>query len=1140
MFTDPSNSLVFSPSDLIAYLEGDFAAWMERLAVERGRSGAENLPRWKPDPADQTDELVQRKGQEHEQRYLQSLTTQGRNVVQISADESLAQTRRAMAGGAEVIYQAHLSAGSWHGYPDFLFRVPGASRLGDYHYEPWDTKLARSTRAHFLVQLSAYADLLEAVQGLRPRECATVLGTGVVERFLVDEFFYYYRNLKRDFLAFQERFDPNRMPDPGLERSHGRWSEAASEILAAADHLSQVAGITRSQIQQFEAAGVKAFADLASLDERPIKGIKALTRDRLRAQARQQVRSRGAEVPSWQFAPLRPDEPRRGFALLPPPSELDVWFDMEGFPFVDPRLEYLFGAVCFESGQSIFHDWWAHDAAQEKQAFEVFIDWVFDRWTRDPSMHIYHYAAYERTALKELMGRYATREAEVDALLRGEVLVDLCTITRQAMVIGTPSYSLKDVERLVASARSTAVGTATDSTVAYQQWLDLGEPQAWRTSPRLEAIRRYNNDDCERTRLLHRWLLDRQRESGIAWLPESAATVGPAEARKPPSEAEQLASRMLEEVAAGRPLDEERRRVTELVAWLLEFHRREDKPTWWRYFDLLEADDEEREEDPYCLTGLVRTDRPRAPVKKSWGYEYRYDPDADTKIAVGSNVICAHNPKAAGEITAMDAERGLLEVKLGPSVGQPPANLTLILHEYVNPKVIAEAVMRFASSWREGKSPSRAVDDLLFRRPPRLLGHSGGPLPGDVVKVARRMEETCLCIQGPPGAGKTWTAAGLIAALLADGKRVAVTGNSHKVILNLLEAVIKARARTPFTAPMLKVVGDDESELAALGIAPVKENAALAAAVAPRGPVVAGATAWALCRDDVAGAFDYLVVDEAGQVSLANVVGMGLCARNIILVGDQMQLSQPTQGIHPGESGVSALDYLLNGMATIPDDFGVFLPVSRRMHPDICRFVSEAVYEGRLSSTPDTARQAIMPAGGMVTRESGIMVLPVAHDGNGQASEEEAELVVRVVTELCSRSVRGQDGNVSSIDLGRDLLFVAPFNAQVRLLRSRLGTGAKIGSVDRFQGQEAAAVVISMCASALDDAPRGARFLLNRNRLNVAVSRAQALTILVASPKLLAVRCGSIEEMRLVNFLCRLWEYATAEGTRPGAQVPRS
>jgi superfamily I DNA and/or RNA helicase len=275
------------------------------------------------------------------------------------------------------------------------------------------------------------------------------------------------------------------------------------------------------------------------------------------------------------------------------------------------------------------------------------------------------------------------------------------------------------------------------------------------------------------------------------------------------------------------------------------------------------------------------------------------------------------------------------------------------------------------------------------------------------------------------------------------------------------------------------------------------------------------------------GRFDYLFVDEAGQVSLANAVAVGPAAANLVLVGDQMQLSQPMQGTHPGETGRSALDYLLQEHATVPPDRGVFLGTSYRMTNRVCDFVSDALYDGRLRSAPETAAHRVVSGrpGGGVRAETGILWVPVAHQGCTQSSEEEVAAIAAIAGELLDRSVVDRNGGPRRMRLG-DILFVAPFNMQVRRLRERLGEEARVGSVDRFQGQEAPVVIVSLCASSLDEAPRGAAFLLDPNRLNVAVSRAEALAIVVGSPGLLEARCRSVEEMKLVNLLCRLVHYA--------------
>jgi superfamily I DNA and/or RNA helicase len=286
-----------------------------------------------------------------------------------------------------------------------------------------------------------------------------------------------------------------------------------------------------------------------------------------------------------------------------------------------------------------------------------------------------------------------------------------------------------------------------------------------------------------------------------------------------------------------------------------------------------------------------------------------------------------------------------------------------------------------------------------------------------------------------------------------------------------------------------------------------------------------GGTSWFFSRPDVAAAFDLLVVDEAGQVSLANLVAVAGAAKNLVLVGDQMQLAQPLQGTHPGESGRSGLEYLLEGRATIADDLGVFLGVTRRLHPSICSFISGAVYEDRLRAIAGTERRVVrVPDAGarLVRAEAGVVFVPVEHEGNAQASEEEAEAVRAVVDELLGRERIGARGEVvGEIGVG-DILCVAPYNLQVRTLKKRLPEGVRVGSVDLFQGQEAPIVIVSMGAGDAETSARGLEFLFDRRRINVAVSRAQSLAIVVGHPGLARSRCASLEQLALVNTFCRL------------------
>ena len=1136
----PDGTLRYSPRDLLAYLEGDFAAWCERMLAEReraGGAGSDQMEWATPDEGDEEVALAKRKGEEHEQRYLEQLRERYPAIVEIdrSDPEGSARTLAAMEAGAPVIYQAHLVAGGWGGYPDFLFRCPGGDcGCRGWHYTPWDTKLARSAKPGFLIQLCAYADMLEMVRGFRPSELVFVLGHGEERPYPTRHFFHYYRQLRRAFAEFQAAWDRRRPPEPGLDRSWGRWEKSAERLLERSDHLSRVANITRGQIGRLEEAGIATLSALAECEPgRRVSRVSDQVFERLRVQARLQRDSRGHPQPLWEHRPADPNEPRRGLALLPPASDGDVFFDMEGFPYAEDGLEYLFGAVTVgDDVAPVFHDWWAHDAREERAAFEGFIDWLVARWREDPALHVYHYASYEETAVKRLAAKYATRELEVDELLKGGVFVDLYNVVRQGFIVGTPSYSLKHIEHLYLPPRTGAVISAGGSVVEYDRWIESGQPRRWPDSPILESIREYNRLDCESVWALRSWLRERQSESGIAYLPPQPL----GEPRRPPpperAAAEELAIR-LRARAVEAPADHERARLDELLGCLVEFHRREERPMWWALFERHDRMTvEERFDDPECLAGLVRTDTPPVPIHRSRLLEYRFNPQQETKLHAGSTVQMAGDKNATYEITRLDEDAGLVEIKVGPT-RIPPDRCCLIGFEHVRADELKQAVLRYAEAWERGAIASRAVDDLLRRRPPRIVGHAAGqPLVGateDTVARAcdlvARLDESTLCIQGPPGTGKTYTAAAMIVELLARGARVGVTAQSHKVIMNAMRAVVRAMRAAGVEATLGKVGPHDGDELVEQGVIREVRNEDVPG-VLDAGGCLVGGTAWLFSREELAGRFDYLFIDEAGQFSLANTVAAGQAARNLVLVGDQMQLAQVTKGCHPGDTGLSCLEYLLAGKATVPQDRGIFLEQSRRMHPDICRFVSDAVYEGRLGTIPETARHRILGRGTvLVPAETGIAWVPVAHVGCEQQSTEECEKIVAIVEELLGRRVVDRHGIEREMTVG-DILVVTPFNLQARCLREQLPVGIRIGSVDKFQGQEAPVVIVSLCSSTLEDAPRGASFLLNPNRLNVAVSRAEALAIVVGCPELMDVRCRSVEEMRLVNLLCHLVQYA--------------
>jgi len=360
-----------------------------------------------------------------------------------------------------------------------------------------------------------------------------------------------------------------------------------------------------------------------------------------------------------------------------------------------------------------------------------------------------------------------------------------------------------------------------------------------------------------------------------------------------------------------------------------------------------------------------------------------------------------------------------------------------------------------------------------------------------------------------------------VVELVRAGRTVGLTANSHAVITHLLETVMRC-AKEQGVPLRASQKAEDGQALNHPGVTRRTDNADMASDLDQGTNVIAG-TAWLFSRPEFDQRLDYLVVDEAGQLSLANVCAVGTAAKNLVLVGDPRQLSQPSEGTHPPGAGTSGLDHLLGDAATMPPDLGIFLDHTHRLHPAICTFISEIVYEDRLQSLPGCEHQAIGGAGPL--GGSGLRWVPVDHQANRTSSPEEAEVIRGLVEDLLVRSWTDKMENNRPLRLS-DVLVVAPYNAQVALLGRTLPNGARVGTVDRFQGQEAPVVIVSLTTSSSDQIPRGFDFLYSQERLNVAVSRAQALTILVGSPALLSVACRTVQQLRLANGLCRFIELA--------------
>lgn len=1125
---------LYAATDLVNFLECEHLTSLDLRNLNTPLPLAE---------VDESVQLIQQKGYEHEDAYVQHLRDQGLTVVDIaqgneSLESKVAATLEAMRAGVHVVFQATLLQGNLAGFADFLIKVPKPSLLGDHSYEVSDTKLARSPKAKFLVQLSLYSKLLAEVQGVAPQYMHVILGDRSQKTYRCADFAHYFETLLARFLARMEEGEQETYPEPCNHCDVCRWTHLCKQQWLDDDHLSQVANINRAQILKLQKAGVDTMAKLARLPQGEQVGkLPAATLEKLRRQALLQVEARQTGEGKLELLPL---EPGRGLRRMPEPNPGDMFFDMEGDPLEEGGLEYLFGLYLFDDGKWVFKGFWAHSRQEECAAFEAFVDFVVARLKVYPAAHVYHYAKYEETALKKLMTFHATREAEVDNWLRRGVLVDLYQVVREGIMVSEPRYSIKNIEHFYLEAREGDVTNAGASIVWYERWKETGDQAL------LDSIERYNEDDVRSTQELRDWLLT-LRPVGLPWAERPGAGGSApvaAAASEPLNEAE---ARLIPyRKALVDALPEDRLSWTpdhtahELAFQLLDFHRRADKPAYWAMFARMEMSEDDLIEDPECLAGLRADPKfPPAKDKRSFIHTYSY-PIQETKLRDGSGVTRADNGDALGNLE-MDSEAQLVRVKVGPTKEAPPANLSLGPGKPISTTVIQDALFRFADTLISGSARYPALESVLRRGVPTIAGKQpdapmieGKATVDACTAVVLGMQDTYLFIQGPPGAGKTYTGSHVIVALLAAGKRVGVTSNSHRPINHLLEKVVEvAKEKGVSFKGVKKSAKGEDSEYHGDGIENVYDNDEVFSCGAQ---LVAG-TAWLFSRAGAEQYLDFLFVDEAGQVSLANLIAVGTSARNLVLLGDQMQLSQPTQGVHPGRSGDSSLDYLLDGIATIAPNRGIFLETTWRMHPDVCGFISDAVYDSRLEPEASNMRRVLalrddaMP----LLKPAGIVYAPIDHEGCAQQSPQEAELIRRLYEDLLLQCYVADDGSVHPMT-HENILVVAPYNMQVNLLRGTLPAEARVGTVDKFQGQEAEVVLISMTTSSEADLPRFMEFLFSKNRLNVAVSRAKSLAVLLANPALMTIKCTTPQQMGLVNTLCWIASVGTAPSVQPRHQ----
>lgn len=1123
-----NEQIILSASDLVGYLNCNHLSVLDLEVVGGVRK--------KPDYYDPLLEILKERGNLHEKAYLDHLKNTGFDYVEIDgvdiSDNSVNATHAAMGDGANIIVQAALRSCGFVGRADILRRVEKPSKLGDWSYEIIDTKLSRETKGGSILQLCLYADLLSEVQGFAPEHIYIVAPWSDFEPqvFRFNDYAAYYRKVKSGALnAVKPGGLSETYPDPKSHCDICRWRSDCDTRRRNDDHLCLVANISKNQISELKRNGVSTVKDLSQLPEVipfvPQKGS-IVTYEKSRAQALIQVEARETGELKYE---LKKVVPGIGLAALPEPSEGDVFFDIEGDPFVGEHgLEYLLGYAFFEDGKLKYKSLWGFDRSEEKSIFEQFIDDICAIREKQPDMHIYHFAPYEPAALKRLMGRYATKEEEVDNLLRGEVFVDLLSIVKNAMYAGVESYSIKKLEPFFGFNRQIGLHDANVALTKLTSCIELNDIQLVDDATK-QAVEGYNADDCFATNGLRDWL-EELRAKSISDGVDIPRPPLPELAPKEELDARaQKVQALIEKLTHDVPIDPDERNEEQqarwILAYLLDWHRREEKAVWWEFFRLKELIPDDLVSEKAAISRLTYVETVESSKTGIPTDRYKFE-QQDTDIKEGDDLI-QNGGNKVGSAVAICKDSRTIDIKKTKKTKDihPEA---VYSHLIIRTNEQADSIMRIAeyvaTHGIEGKGQYIAARDLLLRKLPDVLGQpmvkDGETVLESALRIAGIIRSGVLPIQGPPGTGKSYTGARMICEFVKQGKKVGITANSHKVIRNQIDKVIEAAIEDGVEIQVVQKPKEQEPDQDRLSF--VKKNEDVFTALRSDAAQVAGGTHFLWSREDAVDTVDVLLIDEAAQMSLANVLAVCPAATTVILVGDPQQLDQPTQGSHPDGTGVSSLDHILCGAQTIDAEQGLFLKDTWRLSPDICAYNSELFYESKLLSVKGCELQKIQSVSEF--SGSGLRYVPVEHSGNTSSSIEEADAVKNIVDTILSSNSTWIDrnGEIHEITID-DIVIIAPYNAQVFEIQQRI-PNAYVGTVDKFQGQEAPIAIYTMATSSYEDAPRGMEFLYSSNRMNVAISRAQCLAILVASPNIFEADCKTPRQMQLANAFCRYLE----------------
>ena len=1108
---------LYSPSMLKSYLSCKYTIFNEIH---------EKKLKLKKIEISKNDQLRLAKGDEHEEKYFEYLKKNYKKIInikslEINKEEKTVSTIHAMQEGYEVIYGGYLERENWRGEFDFLIiNHNKKSKFGDYSYEVIDTKHTAKPKPDHIIQLGMYTYMLEGTQEVLPQKFTIVLKDFVTEEVQVNQVNEFFKTHQLNYEEFLKKEIDQVKPEKCGFCQICKWKNECDKIWIKEDNLNQVGGLSKVQLKKLNQIKIKTISDLAKQNRsKALKGFREEISYKLITQAKLQKDFSKTQKPIYEYIPENIIS-KKGFNLLPQTSQYDLYFDIESIEdhVYSGGLEYLFGIYYKEKDKSKFKAFWSHTKEQEKQTVVDFFDFCQQHFNKYPSSKIYHYGSYEITALLKLTSSHKVKEIEYDNFLRLNKFVNLLNVNRQGIYVSESSYSLKNMEIFYGFEREGDLRKGDVSQEYYSEWMETQNQQL------LDDIESYNEQDCRSTYELHQWLLSIKPE-GSDWFTSY-------EENEEEIDLKDWEAKMLEYQVKIEKSSIKDKKIKQLMSDILGFYYRENKPSWREFFDRKTKSDEELIDDPECIGNMVSVGKP-VPEKRSMIFRYQYE-DQDFKLRKSKKTIIANNQDFeqddyAGTIVDIDYTKKEIFLKRGNAKGKLPQFLSIGPNKPLdNPKLIFN-IYKFVDSLLNKQNKYKALNDFLSKKIPDIKGIKQGDkiiqsdnFIDEIPQVISNLQNSYIYIQGPPGTGKTYHASNSIIELLKQKKKIAVTGLSHKVIHNLLERLesMAIEKNIKFEGYKRGTFEDNDTVYNGTFIQTYEKDPIFMDALGKKnvGQVFAG-TKFHLASTYYEEKIDYLFIDEAGQMSVADLISIGNITKNIILIGDQNQLGQPIKGTHPNNSGLSILDYLLSGKDTISEDIGIFLNKSFRLHPKINDFISSNFYEERLICDEKTKNRFIQFNKKSIIQNSGIHYLEMNHKNNAQTSIEEFEVVRNLIKQIIGSNF--EDNGVKRKITIDDILIISPYNTQVNLLISELEKenlkNPRVGTIDKFQGQEAPISIISMTSSDIDSLPRNRDFFFSRNRLNVAISRAQVACIILLNPNLLDSSPKTVDHIKLMN-----------------------